>query len=206
MDFWSEASAWGTHSKDLIAIVAGVGGGAFALWRHRGDESWKRRQFAFDYADAVFADPACQLAMNMIDWYGAEGVAPESLTGVKGKPIRWSAGDVARALRINAYGFTPDEYIIRSAFDALLNRLERLSEFVRRGTLPANDFPSSLKYYLARARQRSDGLGEAFYIYLAHYQFGCTAWLAARIVEKQPVDTESADSEKRVETAISPPA
>jgi hypothetical protein len=189
MDVWHSLTAWAEDAKDLITIVAGVGGGAFALYKFADEQRWKRKQFAFDYADAIFADPACQLAMNMIDWYAADAIAPPSLSGEDKYTIKWKTGEVATALRSQSNArYSDDEYIIRGAFDAFLNRLERLAEFVRSGTLDRRDFPTSLRYYLERAQQRSDGFAEAFQQYVEHYKFGCTAWLTRELVSKQPRD------------------
>jgi len=171
METWKDLSKFATENKDLIGFILVVVGSAIALARYSYDKAWERNKFAHDYADQIYADPACRLAMDMIDWNHTDTpkVVPECLGVPAGCTIVWSDATVAHALRLHA-PFSPEEYLIRGAFDALLNRLDRVGFAVRLGLLIRAEFPTSLNYYFNRLEQRQL-LGSAFAAYAERYGF-----------------------------------
>lgn len=145
----------------LIAIV----GGTIALWRYWNDQNWKRKQFAYDYAEKMLADERALSALRMLDWTNGSFSKPiiEEFSLIDGtdeiqfvNETSWSQADVILALRHHGPSelepdgaqYPPREYAIRSLFDHALAYFERLGEFVRTGVIAKQDFPNTLAYYI----------------------------------------------------------
>lgn len=173
---WHIAAKWASETKDLIGYPLAAAGAVLAYIRWSRDESLKRELLAFENVDAIFADPASSLALNMIDWYSNTVPVPASLGGMPGQTITWTPWMVSGALRTNAMQFDSDEVIIRGAFDALLNRLSRLGYHVRRRAIARREVPRTITYYFRRLDERdelptNDRLGEALRGYIEFYEF-----------------------------------
>jgi hypothetical protein len=164
------------HHKELLTIVLAAIGGAWALGRYWRDQSWKNKQFAYEYAESVFRDPRTMTALRMLDW--SKGRIPKSLAEEYGlrDNSTWTAEEVGLALRPHdpAVGqtpeaspdespdsdddattqggakegrFSPKEFLIRELFDDCLARFERLGNFMKARVISKEDFRSTLAYY-----------------------------------------------------------
>lgn len=160
------------HATLATLLVAGLGGG-FALLRHRADQAWQKKQFAFDYVQQIFDDPKSMSALRMLDWDSGEIPAPLATEfGLDAASTRWTAGEVAHALRVHDAptgkadqgAFSRKEYAIRELFDACLTHLDRLGHFLRTGIIAPGDVPAAISYYPklaaeARCKERMAALG-----------------------------------------------
>ncbi len=146
------------NNKDMLTIGVAVCGGGLALLRYWRDQSWRKKQFAYDYAQNVFGDRKTMTALRMIDW--SNGDIPKDIAkdyGLKEADREWTRAEVAKALRAHdapvdpadpAKGkFSRKEYVIRELFDACLAHFERLGHFMKSRVISAEDFPTTLAYY-----------------------------------------------------------
>ena len=150
-----------TANKDMLTILGALAGGGFALQRYRSDQSWRKKEHAYDYAQRVFADPKAMTALRMLDW--SSGTIPEDLARefeVDADDRHWTQAEVAKALRLHDEtpdpglgSFSAKEYAIRESFDACLAHFERLGHFMKSGVISKRDFPTTLAYYAKVVRE-----------------------------------------------------
>src|SRR5437868_2637385 len=169
------------HNKDLLSIAVAIIGGGLALLRYWRDQSWKKKQFAYDYAQNVFGDRKTMTALRMLDW--SNGAIPEDIAkdyGLAEADRQWTRPEVARALRAHddpsdptRGNFSSKEYVIRELFDACLAHFERLGHFMRSRVISVEDFPTTLAYYpQIMADRRLDQLRKPLRDYMTKYKFG----------------------------------
>ncbi len=174
-------SAFFEHNSDLLTISAGAVAGALALSRYWADQAWKKKQFAYDYANRVFEDRQAMAALHMIDW--SNGDIPKDIAAeydLDPDHRFWDQAEVARALRphdedpedATLGGFSPKEYVIRELFDRCLAHFERLGHFLKSGIISRDDFPTSLAYYIHVTQEdRLQPLADQLARYLDRYGF-----------------------------------
>ena len=176
-------SSFVTTNKDLLSIGFAIIGGGLALLR---DQSWRKKQFAYDYAQNVFGDRKTMTALRMIDW--SNGDIPEDIAkdyGLKEADRQWTRAEVARALRAHddpsdptKGKFSRKEYVIRELFDACLAHFERLGHFMKSRVISAEDFPTTLAYYpQIMADPRLKDLRQPLRDYMTKYKFGYAAYV-----------------------------
>jgi hypothetical protein len=183
-------------NTEWATIILTVVGGGLALWRYWSDQVWKKRKFAYDYAESIFANPAAMTALHMID-YGS-GVIPKVVAEeyeLADADRRWDQAEVVRALRAHdddpanpASGlFTDKEFVIRELFDTCLSRFERLGHLMKDRAISTADYPSSLFYYVRVLEEgRATALGKQLDRYIVRYRFENTRYLFERLRDRSP--------------------
>ena len=197
--------------KDAVTFTLATLGGGLALWRYWDDQRWKKKQFAYDYAERMLADERALSALRMLDWTNgrfSQPIIAEFELGRdaqgQGDPLEiyWDQGDVIRALRHHGpsaaepFGaaFTSREYAIRSLFDHALSYFERLGEFVRTRVISQRDFPNTLAYYITLLDEdRLRDLRGPLLRYMETYRYTSTLYLFRRFLEKPDPVAESAE-------------
>lgn len=181
-------------NKDFLTIMAGALGGGLALKRYWSDQTWRKRQFAYDYAQKVFDDPKSMMALRMLDW--SNGEVPAELAKEYSLPETersWNLGEVATALRLhdrnsegtNGGEFSKKEYLIREIFDACLAHFDRLGNFVSSRILSISDFPTTLGYYVRILDEaRLAPVRKPLLDYMARYGFDDAHRLFERLLEQ----------------------
>jgi hypothetical protein len=181
--------------KEIGGYLIAVVGGAIALWRYWNDQNWKRKQFAYDYAERMLADERALSALRMLDWTNGSFSKPIieefSLSDGTGEnqsedETSWNQADVCWALRHHGPSqmepdgalYPPREYAIRSLFDHALAYFERLGEFVRTGVITKQDFPNTLAYYITLLNEpRLAPLRGPLLNYAEQYRYTSTLYL-----------------------------
>lgn len=159
-----------------LKVVSGLvflGGAAVGLARHLFEKHWRRRQFAHDYAERIVEHPDVRLAMMMLDW-SKKTMSAEDAMRLGCQPFQWNAAMVAKALDDHDHrpdgAFLPEEYAIRTVFDAFVARFERLGDFVDCGIIGVEDFPGTLSYYISLMNEkRLDPIRPKLSRYMARY-------------------------------------
>ena len=188
---FSALSDFFTSNEAMVTIVAAGMGGGLALKRYWSDQSWQKKQFAYDYAQRVTDDCKAMTALRMLDW--GSGTIPEVIATeyeLLDDQRKWTADEVAKALRIHdrdAAGETGDnysrkEYVIREVFDTCLAHFERLGHFLESGVLSRNDFPTTLGYYVEiMGEQRLATIRGPLFAYMKRYGFGHACYVFERL-------------------------
>lgn len=173
-------------NKDLLTIAIAAVGGTLALIRYWKDQSWQKKQFAYDYAQKVFGEAKTMTALRMMDW--RNGSIPKEIAAeyeLAEADRKWTTDEVARALRVHddppteeQGRFSPKEYVIRELFDACLAHFERLGHFMKAGVISATDFPTTLAYYPEiMVEKRLDKLRGPLRAYMKRYKFDYACFL-----------------------------
>ncbi|MFM5885899.1 MAG: hypothetical protein ACKOQ3_11365 [Novosphingobium sp.] len=196
-------SAFQTIKDNVTFLLAALGGGV-ALWRYWDDQRWKKKQFAYDYAERMLADERALSALRMLDWTNgrfSQPIIEEFELGPdkqgRGDPAEtyWDQADVVRALRHHGpsaseplgAAFSPREYAIRSLFDHALSYFERLGEFVRTRVISKRDFPNTLAYYITLLDEpRLADLRGPLLGYMETYRYTSTLLLFRRFLNDAP--------------------
>lgn len=178
---------------DLLALLTAATGGGVALQRHRADQAWKKKQFAFDFVQKIFDDARAMAALRMLDW--DSGWVPEAVAkefGLQPGECQWDQSEVARALRVHdadtgdaAQGlFDRKEYTMRALFDACLSDFDRLGHFLRTRVIGIDDVPAAIAYYpqLESEVRCADRLA-ALHAYMDRYKYTDAKHLFVRVAE-----------------------
>ena len=154
----------------LIVSILGFGGTItallFGVFQYRRSERWKRAEFVAKEVKEFESNPVVRNALLMIDW----GVRKVNLNFVPNEQfdnyIEVTREMQRKALMPHPYktiddsecsgddpegpvrGFTSVQALIRDAYDALLDRLERFGNFVRSGLVSKEEFEPYLIYWL----------------------------------------------------------
>ena len=153
--------------------------------RYASEQNWQRKQFAYDYAERIAQDADVSLALKMIDWtQNTVSTADAARHGCN--PFQWTIVMVAGAPddhnNRGGAGFTKEESLIRTVFDAMLEKFERLGAFLDDGVLNRDDFPTTFKYYVDVLNEpRLAPLSGQLSAYMSRYGFVRARSLFARL-------------------------
>ena len=136
----------------VIALVGGVITFAIGLAQYRRTQQWKRAEWVAQEMKQLFADPIVQAALLMIDWESRSILLYPDRVAQEGRYVFVTNEIVAGALvshksREGDSGFTMLEADIRSAFDRLLDGLERFNSYVVTGLVEIADLEPYLMYW-----------------------------------------------------------
>lgn len=194
-------SCFFTAHKDMLAILGALIGGGLALTRYWSDQAWKKKQFAYDYAERVLNDRKATAGLRMLDW--GSGTIPEDIAKeyeLLDEKRKWTAAEVATALRVHdrkAAGqvgdnFSRKEYVIRELFDVCLAHFERLGHFMKSGVISKGDFPTTLAYYAQIMREpRLAPIREPLFKYMERYGFGNACYVFEKLGAPEPPRKEA---------------
>jgi hypothetical protein len=168
------------HEVFLTLIAAAIGG-TLALTRYWSDQAWKKKQFAYDYAQKVFDDRKAMTVLRMLDW--TDGSIPQDIAKdyeLDEDDRYWGQAEVVAALRVHDQdpddptlgGYSDKEYVIRELFDACLGHFERLGHFMKTGVITKSDFPTTLAYYAEIMNEaRLEPIRAPLFRYMRRYSF-----------------------------------
>ena len=187
-------------AADWAKIAGGVVAAGFALWKYTAAQSRKRVEFVAAEMKEFFADPKIRLALTLVDYDevrlhrdGTEAAATD------GDGIDFDGAIVARALRSHLhYGatFSNEEMVARTAFDALLSRLDQCGSWVETGLVRSADLRPYLGYWLRRMADPTAGrpdLSSGLWEFIDAYGYiGVRALLESFGIAHPPVPPTSA--------------
>ena len=186
-DTFRAISGFFTTHKEMLTILGALIGGGLALKRYWSDQSWRKKQFAYDYVQNVFSDGKAMTALRMLDW--SSGSIPHEIAKeyeLAADDRSWDQDDVAGALRPHDQdpsdpllgGYSDKEYVIRELFDTCLAHFERLGHFMKSGVISKEDFPTTLSYYAQIMREpRLQPIHGPLRTYMKRYGFGNALYL-----------------------------
>lgn len=142
---------------EAILTALGLLGAAYAfltgLAQYRDTQRWKRTEWTAQEMKALFADPLVQAVFLMID-YAVHPFIPlyPDQPNLSERTVSVSDGSVAHALAHHTTRgpFTRLEADIRTAFDRLLDGLERSHAYVESGLLTEADLKPYMAYWATR--------------------------------------------------------
>jgi len=186
----------------LVIAVAGFGGTLFAarlaLRTFHRTEQWKKTEFLAKEMKEFLDDPRIQNAFTMIDWGSREIKLLDEGAEDKGKVFVtrltqvhallphtfFNAGSDVEGSSDSATGisYTPAEAAIRDCYDALLDGLERFSNYVQTGLIEIDSLRPYLQYWIddihSPAKDEEDAAwSAALATFVAFYRFDGVRWL-----------------------------
>ena len=134
----------------LLGVAAGLIAFANGLFQYARAQRWKRVEFVAKEVKEFESNPACKMAMQMLDW----NVRPYELFPDQ-KPdkrvVLVADNDLASALvapEKKPGGFSAKEARIRDIFDQFFDALERFEHFIESGLVTHGEFRPYLVYWI----------------------------------------------------------
>jgi len=140
-------------NEDILTAIGLMGAAiAFAIGaiQYAKAQSWKRAEWVAQEMDAFFRDPIVKSALQMLDWDGRRIQLYPERESYADRFVVVDDENLVKALQSHIErrcGFSQQEAHIRDIFDHLLDRLERLSCFVRAGLIAYDDVAPYLQYW-----------------------------------------------------------
>ncbi len=168
------------------SIVFGIG-----LWQYRRAQQWKRAEWTAQEMKQLLSDPIVQAALLMID-LGSRNIPlyPDRDTEAD-RYVFLNDDEIAHALKSHEDredGFSALEADIRSAFDRLLDGLERFESYVTTGLVTEADLAAYLKYWASEicveARPGTEDRLIQLRLYMKKYGFAGADKLLMRIAKQ----------------------
>lgn len=138
----------------LIATLVGIIGGLFALFRgidevrqsreiRQQEFRWKQADAAKELLEKLGQHYHSRDAMRMLDWSGRRY---EDGNNRQTEPITTEL--VSQSLRTHKLEFTPDEVYVRDCFESLLDKYDRIENYIRIGLISFDDIKFPVGYYV----------------------------------------------------------
>lgn len=134
----------------LVAAIAALVKGFWALWQQRKELRWKQAELARALTDKWFSWQGSNVALRMVD----EGAGSYTVDGYGTSEV-YPASDIPRALAVvgsrenwQSVSNTDTDRLIRKSFDVLLYSFERVQHSVQIGVAQREDFAAPAEYYV----------------------------------------------------------
>ena len=160
----------------LVASTAFLAG----LIQYRKAQAWKKAEFVAAEVKALFADPAVQFALHLLDWNLSCHDLRSRDDDDAMKEVWIGDATLVTALSPHSFrsaGFSPVEVRVRLAFDVLLDGLQRFEHFIETDLVKEKDFLPYLRYWLdlmgsSSSYGKSAPVLHAIWRYIAFYRYG----------------------------------
>ena len=135
----------------IIKVIAGLGAMlafVIGLWQYRKSQKWQKAQILLALIDSFEKDTQIEAACAMLDWDAREVRLERSIkfeNKMLVSALRVPIMDIAIAGELSVTheleaAFTPEESMIRDAFDAFFDFFHKLYAFQKSGLLKFSDY------------------------------------------------------------------
>lgn len=138
-----------SQAARLLAGLATLAGGFFALWRWTVDQRWKRVQYAQQLLDKFFDKANTKIALRMLDVQGKTKI-PLCGTTSRTKTINLDGAMIKKSLRTleQQQRFGEPYFSIRMTFDEFFTDLAMFQHHIDAGLIKLKDVRPHLRYWI----------------------------------------------------------